>query len=104
MFNEANPTGSLPRYSAARNLHRANFYCKAPSATKVSLVGDFNNWDPAATPMNRMPDGAWMVGVELGHGYHQYYFLVDDKPTLDPHASGKSRNQRKEEVSLIAIS
>jgi len=95
---------ALPRYSAKRNLHHANFFCPAPSANQVSLVGDFNQWDPTATPMSRMPDGRWMVGLELPHGYHQYLFLVDGKPVLDPAATGKARNERNEPVSLIALS
>jgi len=104
MFTESNATSALPRYSAKRNLHHANFFCRAPEAKQVSLVGDFNKWDPQATPMTLMPDGRWMAGLELRHGYHQYLFLVDGKPVLDPTATGKARNERNEPVSLLAIS
>ncbi len=31
----------------------------APHAQRVALVGDFNGWDTAATPMDRLPDGTW---------------------------------------------
>jgi hypothetical protein len=54
--------------------------------------------------MLRMPDGRWMASLELPHGYHQYVFLVDDQPVLDPNASGTARNERNELVSLIALS
>jgi len=54
--------------------------------------------------MTRMPDGGWTIRVELPHGHHQYLFLVDGKPTLDPNAMGKVHNERDETVSLIAIS
>ena len=104
MFIESNPIGTLPPYSAKRNLHHANFFCHAPQARRVSLVGDFNGWDPQATPMIRKPDGRWMASLELSHGYHQYLFVVDDKPVLDPNAAGKARNERNEPVSLVAIS
>ena len=30
-----------------------------PQAKKVMLVGDFNDWDPAALPLKRHPDGSW---------------------------------------------
>jgi 1,4-alpha-glucan branching enzyme len=101
---EPSPAVSVPRYSASRNLHHANFFCRAPEARHVSLVGDFNHWNPTAAPMRRMPDGRWMASLELPHGYHQYLFLVDSEPLLDPNASGTARNERNEPVSLIAIS
>ena len=104
MFFESNPIGAAPRYSAKRNLHNANFYCHAPHARQVSLVGDFNDWDSKATPMIRQKDGHWMAGLKLGHGYHQYLFLVDGNPVVDPNAVGKVRNERNEEVSLRAVS
>jgi 1,4-alpha-glucan branching enzyme len=104
MYTESNPTSALHRYSAKRNLHRANFFCRALEANQVSLVGDFNKWDAQATPMTRMPDGRWMASLELPHGYHQYLFLVDGKPVLDPAATGKARNEKNETVSLVAIS
>ena len=87
-----------------RPLHLVNFFCMAPQAKSVSLVGDFNDWQPAAHPMTRMPDGGWTIRLELPHGHHQYAFLVDGQPTLDPNAMGKVHNERNEVVSLIAIS
>ena len=92
------------RYSARRTVHRVNFYCDAPKAESVKLVGDFNEWDPAATPMRRMPDGRWMASLELNHGHHRYQFLVDGTQTLDPKASGVTHNDRDERASLIAVS
>ena len=78
--------------------------CHAPQAKSVSLIGDFNDWQPTAHPMTRMPDGGWVLRMELPHGHHQYMFLVDGKPTLDPNAMGKVHNERNEVCSLIAIS
>ncbi len=81
-----------------------DFFCRTPQAGSVSLIGDFNNWDPQAHPMRRMPDGAWSIRIELPHGHHQYLFWVDGRPMLDPNAMGKVHNERNETVSLIAIS
>jgi 1,4-alpha-glucan branching enzyme len=102
MFSEYTASVASPLYSAKRNLHHASFFCDAPEARHVALMGDFNHWYP--TSMRRMPDGRWMASLELSHGYHQYVFLVDDKPVLDPKASGQTRNERNEPVSLIALS
>ena len=91
-------------YSAKRTLHHVDFFCDAPEAAHVCLVGDFNGWDMAATPMRRMPDGRWMAGLELHHGHHQYLFMVDGEPRFDPKANGIARNDQNKSVSLIAVS
>ena len=36
-----------------------HFAVWAPHAQRVALVGDFNGWDAAGTPMGRLPDGTW---------------------------------------------
>ena len=91
-------------YSAHRNQRAVNFICNAPQAKAVTLVGDFNNWEPQATPMTRSPDGAWALRIDLRHGHHRYAFLVDGVPTLDPRAQGITRNDQNQRVSLIPVS
>ncbi|MCZ7639626.1 MAG: isoamylase early set domain-containing protein [Verrucomicrobia bacterium] len=98
------PTADPGCRHAGRSLHHVSFFCTAPQARHVSLVGDFNQWDPEAIPMQRAADGRWMASLELNHGHHCYLFLVDGTPTLDPKASGITRNDRNEPVSLIAVS
>ena len=90
--------------SGRRPLHLVDFIYLAPQAKSVALIGDFNKWEPNTHPMTRMPACCWRIRVELPHGHHQYLFLVDGKPTLDPNAMGKVHNERDETVSLIAIS
>jgi 1,4-alpha-glucan branching enzyme len=65
-----------------RPLHHVNFFCHAPDAQRVSLVGDFNGWQPTANPMQRTYEGYWLASMELPHGHHQYLFLVDGEPAL----------------------
>jgi 1,4-alpha-glucan branching enzyme len=95
---------NLNRYGAKETLRAVNFICHAPQAQSVSLVGDFNQWNPTTHPMKKMPDRAWMVTVELKHGHHRYAFLVDDRLTLDPRAQGITRNDKNERVSLVPVS
>ena len=85
-------------------LHLVAFFCHAHGAKEVFLAGDFNEWDPSNLPMTRMPDGGWMIRVPLSHGHHQYVFLVDGKPVLDPKSLGTVRNERNQKVSLVAVS
>ncbi len=90
------------RYSARNSLRPINFYCDAREAKFVQISGDFSNWWPV--PMHHRVDGWWYVQALLCHGHHQYYFVVDGTPVLDPMATGVGRNDRKEPVSLIAVS
>ncbi len=64
------------------------FVFVAPSARAVALVGEFNGWNPDATPMRR--DGhsnVWLTSVALAPGRHEYAFVVDDSTWVaDPQA------------------
>lgn len=63
------------------------FAVLAPGVKRVSLVGDFNGWDPAATPLTLSGDGrTWTVLLPLGHGRHTYAFVIDDEIVADPAA------------------
>jgi hypothetical protein len=77
---------ALPTRDSLRD--GVKFVLVAPQAARVSLVGDFNRWDPAATPMERTPTGGtWSVVVPLSAGRHEYAFVVDGKQWLpDPSA------------------
>jgi hypothetical protein len=79
-------TGGLPPVRDIRD--GVKFVLVAPQAARVSLVGDFNHWDPAATPMERTPTGGtWSVVIPLTAGRHEYAFVVDGKQWLpDPSA------------------
>ena len=64
------------------------FVIVAPAAQSVALVGDFNGWNPVATPLARTAGGdAWLVTVSLAAGKYQYAFVVDGRAWLaDPTA------------------
>ena len=55
------------------------FALRLPDGAKaVSLVGDFNGWDAAATPMARNGSGAeWSAQLPLSPGRHVYAFVID---------------------------
>ena len=89
-------------YSAKNSLKPVNFYCAAPKAGAVQIAGDFNHWHPVL--MHRLLDGWWFIRLELCHGHHQYRFIVDGKPVLDPTATGTALDEKNERVSLVAVS
>lgn len=74
--------------TAVDTIKLVQFMLVAPDARTVSLVGDFNDWDPAATPLREAADaGVWTITVPLAAGRHQYVFMVDgNRWTPDPAA------------------
>jgi len=92
------------RYNAKGMAKPVNFFCIAPEAQEVAIIGDFNNWESGKHLMNRQIDGSWSAQIDLHHGHHRYQFVIDGKPTLDPRANGVVRNEANERVSLIAVS
>ena len=64
------------------------FVLVASSATSVSLVGSFNDWNAAATPLRpTATPGVWSVAVPLTPGRHVYAFVVDGSEWIaDPTA------------------
>ena len=74
----ARGTPSQVASAAAGNQEVVRFVILAPSAQNVALVGDFNGWNPAATPLARgTAAGAWTVTMPLAAGTYQYAFVVD---------------------------
>jgi len=54
------------------------FVLRAPGATRVSVAGDFNNWDAEATPMTHTGTGdLWILNLTLPRGVHRYSFVLD---------------------------
>ncbi|HAE22300.1 MAG TPA: glycoside hydrolase [Spirochaetaceae bacterium] len=68
-------------YGASSDSCRVTFTLKqeeAAGAHEVFLVGDFNNWNPAASPMHANVAGNFELTIALlsGHEY-QYRFFLD---------------------------
>lgn len=55
------------------------FVLVAPRAARVSLVGDFNDWDATRTPLHRVRETGplWSTVIALAPGRYRYAFLVD---------------------------
>ena len=78
---------STPAQVASSGATTVRFTITAAGASRVSVVGDFNRWDPAATPLRRVDAaGTWEVAVPLTPGRHVYAFVVDGGVTTDPAA------------------
>jgi 1,4-alpha-glucan branching enzyme len=63
------------------------FSIVAPNAAHVTIVGDFNQWNPSALPLKRSANGRlWEVEVRLPLGVYTYAFMIDGHLAPDPTA------------------
>lgn len=66
--------------------YRYNYTIKLkgyPSAQKVVLTGDFNNWNKNEITLQKR-DNTWERQMYLSDGKHAYHFLVDGREVSDP--------------------
>ena len=84
---------------------KVQFVLDARTATKVSVVGDFNAWDGTAAPLSRdSVSGLWSALVEVTPGRHVYAFVVDGgKWTLDPRAPRTKDSDYGTEQSVMIV-
>jgi hypothetical protein len=82
---------------ASSYVEQRQFILADSTARSVSIVGDFNDWEPA--PMTRLGDGAWSITIPLRVGQYQFHYIVNDSvrvtdPTLPavPSAFGSSNS------------
>lgn len=82
----------MPQEQPKHTLRKVTFTCEAPSAHTVAIVGDFNEWDPNATPMSHVNNATWQIKVRLTPGIHEYKYVVDGQwccePGVDDHCAG----------------
>ncbi|MBK8807674.1 MAG: isoamylase early set domain-containing protein [Bacteroidales bacterium] len=74
-------------------------------ATEVSIAGDFNGWNPEATPMKIAKSGEASVSINLETGKEFQYKIVLNKTTWinDPSADKTQPNEFGEENSVVII-
>jgi hypothetical protein len=81
------PAPGMADIPSTREVRLVQFVLTAPQASHVVVVGDFNEWDPAATPLVRREGGAWTAAIPVAPGRHVYAFIVDgDRWVSDPAA------------------
>lgn len=62
---------------ASGGVTHVRFVLVAPGAARVTVVGDFNDWQVEATPMQLEAGGIWSATVPLQSGRHLYAFVLD---------------------------
>jgi len=57
-----------------------------PRASSVHIAGDFNNWQPEQTPMQKVGEsGVWQTEMNLLPGRYRYRLVVDGQWQQDPY-------------------
>jgi len=78
----AKPKGEMKKqYLKTKDVCKVTFRLPADAAhtaSEVTLVGDFNDWDRISLPMKRLRNGEHTLTVDLqpGREYH-YRYLID---------------------------
>lgn len=76
-----------------------------PDAKSVELAGDFNNWDPAATPLKLTVDkGEFETTLKLPPGRYSYRLIVDGRWIHDKHNPNVETNEFGELNSVLEVS
>jgi 1,4-alpha-glucan branching enzyme len=71
----------------------------------VSVLGDFNNWDPLANPLKKRSNGTCSAVVELPAGsVHRFKYLAADGTWFcDPEADAVVHDEYQVVDSLVAV-
>jgi 1,4-alpha-glucan branching enzyme len=91
-------------YAAEKRTCKVTFKLPADlQIKKVSLCGDFNQWDPSRNPMLRRKDGSFSISVSLKTGEtHRFRYYVDNEYWYnDDQADGYQANVFGAEDFLI---
>ena len=78
-----------PNRSAAASAVKVTFVLAVEAIDQpVSVVGEFNDWDPFAHPLKKRSNGTRSVTVELetGRSYRFKYLAADGSWLTDPDA------------------
>jgi chromosome partitioning protein len=83
----ANIDAKLSDYYGVNQVNDAVvFVTLYPHAESVQIAGDFNNWQPQKTPMQKVgSSGVWQTKLKLPAGKYRYRLVVDGQWQQDPY-------------------
>jgi len=75
-----------------------------PRAQTVQIAGDFNDWIPEQTPMQRTGEnGKWIIKLPLNKGTYRYRLVVDGQWQQDPYNENIEVNPFGEYNSVLHV-
>lgn len=61
------------------------FAFKTLPGSVISIIGDFNHWDPFADKLTEVEPGLYRITLKLLPGRHYYLFVVNGERLIDPY-------------------
>ncbi|HXI65747.1 MAG TPA: glycogen-binding domain-containing protein [Gemmatimonadales bacterium] len=95
----AGPSAGRALY--ARDRGQAEFRFGVPGASRVDLAGDWTGWQPV--PMQRTPDGRWLLRVSLAPGVHRFNLVVDGERWIVPEGVASIDDGFGGKISLLVV-
>ncbi len=82
---------------------RTMFTYYGTPGSRVSLIGDFNRWDPFLTPMEESPvhPGVYSATLRLPRAARHYRYVIDGSETADPKNPLEAANGWGEVSSIV---
>jgi chromosome partitioning protein len=75
-----------------------------PRAQKVQVAGDFNEWDPENTILDRVDQtGKWRLAMPMNKGLYRYRLVVDGQWQQDPYNDWIEMNPYGEFNSVLNV-
>jgi hypothetical protein len=79
------------------------FVFHGPSGRRVTIHGDFNNWDPFVNELTETEPGVYRITLHLLPGGHWYRFFSDGRELLDQYNSDTARDPDGQPVSYFEV-
>ncbi|HIJ70341.1 MAG TPA: AAA family ATPase [Planctomycetes bacterium] len=75
-----------------------------PRAGTVQIAGDFNNWQPENTPLQKVGEnGVWQIKLPMNKGKYRYRIVVDGQWQQDPYNEITELNPYGEYNSVLEV-
>jgi chromosome partitioning protein len=75
-----------------------------PRAGTVQIAGDFNNWQPENTPLQKIGEnGVWQIKLPMNKGKYRYRLVVDGQWQQDPYNETMEMNPYGEYNSVLEV-
>ena len=82
---------------------RIEFRIYHPGARHISLVGDFNHWNPENDLLQKKNNGVWRLVKRLPRGTYRYKYIIDGEWTPDTYNRASASDDNGEICSVITV-
>jgi chromosome partitioning protein len=105
MPKPAETSAKLSDYYGANQINDALvFVTLYPRAASVQIAGDFNDWQPYKTPMQKVGEtGVWQTKLKLPAGKYRYRLVVDGQWQQDPYNEHAELNPFGDFNSIVEV-